>query len=69
MSRPEKISIKNSLPKKIVIFLKTPKNTEFQIFDPQKKRAPTINFTNVVRNYFVCFVEMTQLSHGAKYTP
>ena len=36
MSRFQKISLKNSLPKKIVIFLKTPKNTEFQNFDPKK---------------------------------
>ena len=34
---PNKISTKSSYPKKIFIFLKTPKNIEIQNFEPQKK--------------------------------
>ena len=33
---PQKISTKSSYPKKIFIFLKTPKNIEIQNFEPQK---------------------------------
>ena len=33
---PKKISTKSSYPKKIFIFLKTPKNIEIQNFEPQK---------------------------------
>ena len=33
---PKKISTKSSYPKKIFIFLKTPKNIEIQNFEPKK---------------------------------
>ena len=33
---PKKISTKSSYPKKILIFLKTPKNIEIQNFEPKK---------------------------------
>ena len=33
---PKNISTKSSYPKKIFIFLKTPKNIEIQNFDPRK---------------------------------
>ena len=33
---PKKIPTKSSYPKKILIFLKTPKNIEIQNFEPQK---------------------------------
>ena len=33
---PQKISTKSSYPKKIFIFLKTPKNIEIQNFEPKK---------------------------------
>ena len=33
---PKKLSTKSSYPKKILIFLKTPKNIEIQNFEPKK---------------------------------
>ena len=38
---PKKISTKSSYPKKIFIFLKTPKNIEIQNFEPKKWTEPT----------------------------
>ena len=35
-NEPKKISTKSSYPKKIFIFLKTPKNIEIQNFEPKK---------------------------------
>ena len=38
---PQKISTKSSYPKKILFFLKTPKNMKFRILNPKKWSEPT----------------------------
>ena len=45
---PKKISTKSSYPKKIFIFLKTPKNIEIQNFEP-KKNGPSLRICENIR--------------------
>ena len=45
---PRKISTKSSYPKKIFIFLKTPKNIEIRNFEP-KKNGPSLRMHGNLR--------------------
>ena len=45
---PKKLSIKSSYPKKILIFLKTPKNIEIQNYET-KKNGPSLRMCENIR--------------------